>query len=115
MTDDITKEWRATHDQKSAATRLRLFAAVAWLVAIGGEVAGVVLLYKHTFDHGNLPLLIGLLVGIAVFAIAGSMLWKAANKHDPARKSDGFRFFFQNQLGAIITLIAFVPLVVLIF
>ncbi|MFL6091199.1 MAG: hypothetical protein ACJ71Z_13800 [Aeromicrobium sp.] len=114
-TDDITKEWRATQGQKSAAARLRIFAALAWLVAIGGEVAGIVLLYRHTFDHGNLPLLIGLLVGIAVFAIAGSLLWKAANKHDPARESDGFRFFFQNQLGAIITLIAFVPLVVLIF
>ena len=25
---DVTKEWRATHDQKSAATRLRIFAAL---------------------------------------------------------------------------------------
>ena len=42
-------------------------------------------------------------------------MWKAANKHDPARESDRARFFFQNQLGAIITLIAFLPLIVLIF
>jgi hypothetical protein len=112
---DITKEWRATHDQKSAATRLRIFAALSWLVAIAGEVAGIVLLRRHTFDHGNLPLLIGILVGIAIFAIAGSLMWKAANKHDPARKSEPVKFFVQNQLGAIITLIAFLPLVVLIF
>ena len=112
---DVTREWRATHGQQSAATRLRLFAALAWILAIGGEVAGIVLLYKHKFDHGNLPLLIGILVGIAVFAIAGSLLWKAANKQDPARESDRARFFFQNQLGAIITLIAFLPLIVLIF
>src|SRR3954463_4287784 len=112
---DITKEWRATHDQKGAATRLRLFAVLAWVVAIGGEVAGIVLLRQHKFDHGNLPLLIGILVGIAIFAIAGSLMWKAANKHDPARQSDKARFFFQNQLGAIITLIAFLPLIVLIF
>src|SRR3954454_15525909 len=98
---DITKEWRATHDQKGAATRLRLFAALAWVVAIGGEVAGIVLLRQHKFDHGNLPLLIGILVGIAVLAIAGSLMWKAANRHDPARQSDTARFFFQNQLGAI--------------
>jgi hypothetical protein len=112
---DVTSEWRATQGQKSAATRLRIFAAIAWIVAIGGEIAGVVLLYRHTFDHGNLPLLIGILVGIGIFAIAGSLMWKAANKHDPASKAEPFRFFVQNQLGAIITLIAFVPLIVLIF
>ena len=112
---DVTKEWRVTHGQKSAATRLRLFAAIAWAIAIGAEVAGIVLLRQHKFDHGNLPLLVGILVGIAIFAIAGSLMWKAANKQDPARQSDTARFFFQNQLGAIITVIAFLPLIVLIF
>ncbi len=112
---DVTRDWRATHEQKAAATRLRIFAAVSWLIAIAGEVAGIVLLYRHKFDHGNLGLLIGILVGIAIFAIAGSLMWKAANKQDPARQSDTVRFFVQNQLGAIITLVAFLPLVVLIF
>ena len=112
---DVTKDWQASQGQKSSAARLRLFAALAWIVAIGGEIAGIVMLRAHKFDHGNLGLLIGLLVGIAIFAIAGSMMWKAANKHDPARESDGARFFFQNQLGAIITLVAFLPLLVLIF
>jgi hypothetical protein len=113
-TDD-TKAWRATHDQQSAAGRLRLFAVLAWIVAIAGEAVAIVLLYKHKFDHGNLPLLIGILVGIAIFAIVGNVLWKAANKRDPASRAQAFKFFVQNQLGAIITLIAFVPLVVLIF
>ncbi|MCV3243149.1 hypothetical protein [Mesorhizobium sp. ZC-5] len=112
---DVTKDWQASQGQKSSATRLRIFAAIAWIIAIGGEIAGIVLLRQHKFDQGNLPLLIGLLVGIAIFAIAGSFLWKAANKHDPARASEKFKFFFQNQLGAIITLIAFLPLILLIF
>ena len=112
---DVTKEWRATQGQKSAATRLRIFAAISWVVAIGTEIAGVVMLRQHKFDHGNLPLLIGILVVIAIFAIAGSLMWKAANKHDPASKADPARFFFQNHLGAIITIIAFLPLIVLIF
>ena len=112
---DVTKEWRATQGQKSAASRLRIFAAISWIIAIATEVAGIVMLRQHKFDHGNLPLLIGLLVVIAVFAIAGSLMWKAANKHDPASKADPARFFFQNQLGAIITVIAFLPLIVLIF
>lgn len=112
---DVTREWRATHGQEAAAKRLRIIAALSWIIAIGGEVAGIVLLRQGRFDHGNLALLIGILVGIAIFAIAGSLLWKAANKHDPARESDRARFFFQNQLGAIITVIAFLPLIVLIF
>jgi len=112
---DVTQDWRASHGQKSAATRLRIFAAIAWIIAIAGEIAGVVLLLQHKFDHGNLPLLIGILVGIAIFAIAGSLMWKAANRQDPARESDKARFFFQNQLGAIVTVIAFLPLIVLIF
>src|SRR5438128_3919636 len=112
---DVTKEWRATHGQKSSATRLRLIAALSWVVAIGTEVAGIVLLRQHKFDHGNLPLLIGLLVGIAIFTLAGSLMWKAANKQDPASKSEPVKFFVQNQLGAIITVLAFLPLIVLIF
>ncbi|HKP33411.1 MAG TPA: hypothetical protein VJT70_01360 [Sphingomicrobium sp.] len=112
---DVTREWRATHGQKSSATRLRIFAAIAWAIAIGGEIFGIVLLRQHKFDQGNLPLLIGILVGIAVFAIAGSLMWKAANRHDPASKSEPVKFFIQNQLGAIVTVLAFLPLIVLIF
>src|SRR6187200_3691928 len=93
---DVTKDWQATQAQKSAATRLRLFAALSWIVAIGGQIAGVVLLYQHKFDHGNLPLLIGILFGIAIFAIAGNLLWRAATSHDPAAPPDRSGFSFQN-------------------
>ena len=43
------------------------------------------------------------------------MLWKAANRKSPATKAEPFRFFVQNQLGAIIGMIAFLPLLALIF
>jgi hypothetical protein len=115
---DVTQAWQASQDQKGASKRLRIFALLSWAVAIGGEIAGIYYLKKGMFaagTGGNLPLLIGLLVGIAVFAILGSMLWKAANKHSPATKSEPFRFFVQNQLGAIISMIAFLPLLALIF
>ena len=112
---DVTKAWAATQGQESAAKRLRIFAGLAWVVAIGTEIAGIVMLKRHMFDSGNLALLIGLLVVIAVTAIAGSLMWKAANKHDPASRADAAKFFFQNQLGAIITVIAFLPLLALIF
>ncbi len=112
---DVTDAWQATQDQKGKAKKLRIFAWLSWLVAIGTEIFGIVSLLKGKFDQGNLALLIGLLVVIAVFAIAGSLLWKSANKQDPATKSEPFKFFVQNQLGAIMTLLAFLPLIVLIF
>ncbi len=112
---DVTNAWQASQDQKSKAKKLRLFAGVSWLVAIGTEIGAIVLLLKDKFNDGNLPLLIGLLAVIAVFAIAGSLLWKGANKHDPASRSEPAKFFIQNQLGAIITVIAFLPLLALIF
>src|SRR5665213_2827497 len=115
---DVTKDWQANQGQKSASRRLRIFALISWAIAIAGEGYGIYLLKQHKFDAGNgggnLPLLIGILVGIAIFAIAGSLMWKAANKQNPASQADAFRFFVQNQLGAIITLIAFLPLIVLI-
>ncbi|NKF33718.1 hypothetical protein HER21_45665, partial [Pseudomonas sp. BGM005] len=55
--------------------------------------------------------LLVLLVVIAVLAITGSILWKKANRLDPARKSETVRFFVQNQLGAIIAIVAFLPLI----
>jgi hypothetical protein len=112
---DITKAWQATQGQASSAKRLRIFAALAWVVAIGTEIFGIVMLKKGTFNQGNLALLIGILVVIAVFAIGGSLMWKKANKHDPASRAEPFKFFIQNQLGAIITVIAFLPLIALIF
>src|SRR5690348_18105354 len=78
---DVTKEWRATQGQKSAASRLRIFAAIAWVIAIGTEIAGVVMLRQHKFDHGNLPLLIGLLVVIAIFAIGDRKSTRLNSRH----------------------------------
>ena len=50
---DITKAWQATQDQKGSSKRLRIFALLAWAVAIGGEIAGIYLLRQHKFDSGR--------------------------------------------------------------
>jgi len=112
---DVTNAWQATQDQKAKAKKLRLMAGGSWFVAIATEIVTIVLLLKDTFNSGGLVLLIGLLVVIAIFAILGSVLWKKSNRHDPATKAEPFKFFVQNQLGAIITVIAFLPLLALIF
>ncbi|MEZ5801336.1 MAG: hypothetical protein R3D29_13845 [Nitratireductor sp.] len=59
--------------------------------------------------------LIGFVVVIGILAITGSVLWKAANRLDPASRKDVVRFFIQNQLGAFIALLAFLPLIAMIF
>jgi hypothetical protein len=63
----------------------------------------------------NTTWLIVLIVADLIFAVIGNLLWKKANRFDPASEKDKFRFFVQNQLGAIIAVIAFLPLVILIF
>jgi hypothetical protein len=112
--------WQPSAEAKSGATVRRVFAIILWALAIGGEAFGIFWLLKRPKENGAFPdwafySLLGLLVVIGLLTFFGSQLWKKANKLDPASKSNGFKFFIQNQLGVIITIIAFVPLIVLIF
>ncbi|MCM3656317.1 hypothetical protein M3147_03535 [Agromyces mediolanus] len=105
--------WTPTPEAKAKATRFRLIAGGLWLLAIAGEAVAIFWVLRQS--PVNLWLLIGLTVVIGALAITGSVLWKKANRLDPASKQDTVRFFVQNQLGAIIAVIAFLPLIVLIF
>ncbi len=97
---------------KGKAGNLRLFAILAWIVAIGLEAGAIFFVLRK--PPVNMTLLIILIVADFIFAVVGSMLWKRANRFDPASQQDKLKFFFQNQLGAIISIIAFLPLVLLI-
>ncbi|NLA66212.1 MAG: hypothetical protein GX862_09925 [Leucobacter sp.] len=105
--------WSPTPEAKSKATKLRIFAWVGWLLAIGVEAIAIFVLLRQ--NPVNMWLLIGAIVVTGALAITGSLLWKKANDLDPASKSNAVRFFIQNQLGAIMTIIAFLPLIILIF
>ncbi|MFD5225258.1 hypothetical protein ACFWHT_06490 [Microbacterium sp. NPDC058342] len=132
--------WVPTADAKRQATRLRWIAAVLWAIAIAGEAVAIFWVLRQrdvpadtgltrnpetglleqqatggTFPQWAFITLLVMLVVIAALSITGSLLWKSANRLDPARKSDTVRFFVQNQLGAIIAVIAFLPLIILIF
>lgn len=113
--DDSPSEptWKPTPEAKGQATRFRLIAAALWALAIAGELFGIFSVLRR--DPVNMVLLIGLIIVIGVLAIAGSLLWKKSNRLDPASRSDTVRFFVQNQLGAIVTVIAFLPLIAMIF
>ena len=105
------KVFKASAESKGKAKQLRFFALLAWIIAIAGEVFAIFKLISNE----TLVWLIIAIVAILILAITGSMLWKKANRLDPASKKDKVRFFIQNQLGAIISVLAFLPLVILIF
>jgi hypothetical protein len=97
---------------KGKAKSLRLFAILSWIVAIGFEIGAIVLLKRPPV---NTTMLIVLIVADLIFAVVGSLLWKNSNKLDPASEQNKVKFFLRNQLGVIISVIAFLPLVILIF
>ena len=133
--------WKPSPEAKAKATRFRWIAGVLWALAIVGEAVGIFWLLRQRefvgedgtlvrdpdtgllqeqgvtaqFPQWAFVALLVLLVVIAALSITGSILWKRANRLDPARKADKTRFFVQNQLGAIIAVVAFLPLVILIF
>jgi len=113
-----------TPEAKTKATNSRIIAIVLWVVAIGLEAFSIFWVLRPSFDElaaaGGFPqwrwwLLIGLLVVICGATVIGSQFWKKANHLDPASSKEPVRFFVQNQLGAIIAVVAFLPLVILIF
>ena len=105
--------WTPTPEAKAKATRFRIIAAVLWAVAIGLEAFAIFWVLKQV--PVIMWLLIVLIVATGILSVGGSLLWKQANRLDPASKNDTVRFFVQNQLGAIIAIIAFLPLIILIF
>lgn len=133
--------WVPTPGAKQKATTFRWIAGALWVIAIAAEAVAIFWLLRQrefvgedgglvrdsetglletqnataTFPQWAFIALIVALVVIAALSITGSILWKKANRLDPARKSDKVRFFIQNQLGAIIAIIAFLPLIILIF
>lgn len=114
--NDTDAVWKPTAEAKGKATRFRIIAVILWVIAIAAEAVAIFwLLRQDSSQSWYLWALIGALVVIAIFAIVGSQFWKKANDLDPAKRSEPVRFFVQNQLGVIISIIAFLPLIILIF
>jgi len=106
-----------TAEAKGKATQLRLFAVLFWVLAIAAEAGAIFVLIKSAkpIETNTWIWMIGLIVIDLILVIIGSQIWKKANRLDPASRKDTVKFFLQNQLGVIISVIAFLPLVILIF
>jgi hypothetical protein len=111
------QKWAPTAEAKGRASKLRVWAVLAWIVAIAAEIGAIWWLFKSPKPLATSAWvwIIGFIVVDLIFVIVGSSIWKKANRLDPASRADATRFFVQNQLGVIISVIAFLPLVVLIF
>lgn len=105
------KIFQASGEAKAKAQQLRLFAIVAWLVAIAGEILAIL---KFTTNEMFTWLIVGIVI-ILVLAVVGNLLWKKAGRLDPPSQANKVSFFFKSQLGVIMTVIAFLPLVIFIF
>lgn len=103
---------------KKNALPYRIFAFVLWIVAIGFEVMAI-LFFTHTLEFSFTTENPGWTISWAVSlgldlicVIIGSLLWKKGNHLDPAPKKNKFRFWVQNNLGVIISVIAFAPFII---
>lgn len=112
QTTRSTQPFVVTDESRGRAKSLRLFAILSWVVAIAFEVMAILWLRKVPVSMAMLIVFIGVDL---IFAVVGNVLWQKSNRLDPASEKDKTRFFLQSQLGVIMSVIAFLPLVILIF
>lgn len=104
-------------DYKERAKNKRILAIVLWIIAILFEVIGILRLSGIINLFSNLSvtafLIICILLDLAFF-ISGSLLWKKANHIDPVSEKDKTKFWIINNLGTILSVLAFLPLIIFV-
>ena len=104
-------------DSKKRATTKRICAFVLWAIGIFFEVVAILRINGCINWLPKVELLyfiLGALVLDAIAVIIGSQLWKKANHIDPASEKNPTKFWLHNNLGSIISVIAFLPIIIVI-
>ncbi len=120
--ENVTNKPRPTASKPAAqatgnAGGLRLGAVLLWIAALAFEVVAILLMFeKITFLPKFEPIYkaIGALVLDLICVIIGSLLWKKANHIDPASQKSPVKFWLWNNLGVIVSAIAFIPFIILL-
>ncbi len=101
---------------EGSATGRRVGAFVLWFLGIACEVLAILeLLKKVTLPKFDMTVwLIILIVADLIFVICGSLLWKKANHIDPRSEKNKVGFWTWNNLGTIVSVLAFLPLIILV-
>ena len=105
-------------DPKKRASCKRIWAVVCWIIAIAFEVIGILRLTDVINWFSGLELSTFLIICIVldlIFVIIGSLLWKKANHIDPISEKSKTKFWLWNNLWTILSVIAFLPLIILVF
>lgn len=108
-----------TGDPKKRATCRRIRAIVCWVLAIACEVIAILRLTDVISWFSNWLtieafLIIFILLDL-IFVIIGSQLWKKANHIDPASEKNRTKFWLRNNLWTVLSVIAFLPIILLVF
>ena len=107
-----------TGDPQKRATYKRVWAIICWVIAIAFEVIGILKLTDVINWFSGLDITTFLIICIVldlIFVIIGSLLWKKANHIDPASEKNKTKFWLWNNLWTILSVIAFLPIIILIF
>lgn len=107
----LTKE-----EKKQKATTFRIVSIVLWVVALAAEVLAILALSKTLYI--GLPVLWTVIIFLVVDAAAclvAAFLWKKSNRLAPVKKTGNqVGFFVMTQLGVIMAVVCFLPLVIMI-
>ena len=105
---------------KKNAMPYRIGAIILWVLAICFEVVAI-LLFVHKIEFGftveNPGWTISWIVCIVldlVCVVIGSNLWKKGNHLDPASAKSPVRFWLHNNLGVVMSILAFVPFIIIV-
>ena len=102
---------------REGAKTKRIIAVCLWLVGIFLEVVGILRLkgvINWIPNMNETTFLIICLVLDCIAVVIGSQFWKKANHIDPASEKDPTKFWIQNNLGSIISVIAFLPIIIFV-
>ena len=102
-----------TAENRSRAVKFRIGAVIMWLLALGFEVLTILVINGTIYFPGNILMyiIIGLVADL-ICVVIGSQLWKKSNHIDPASEKNKVKFFLWNNMGLIVSLICFVPLII---
>lgn len=114
--DDVAREVRVHKvTAKGDPGKRRPIAIALWVLAIVFEVLAL-LVFNGTIT--NIPFsatacLVAFIVLDLICVVVAGQLWKQANHIDPPSEANKASFFLKSQLGAILSAVAFVPLIIL--
>ena len=115
---NIVKANRVDSIPKEGAKPRRIIAVILWVIAIACEVVGILNIFnkiKLPDCLSQLVWLIILIVADLIFLVIGSLLWKKANTIDPASEKNKTKFWLWNNLGMAVAVLAFLPLILIVF